>query len=89
MIDDEKPDLSVRGQEIVSRWETGDLADVWDELEVVDFEISPEARSRLRVPVDRALYERLRSLAGARGLSVEALIVEALVQGISVMEDAA
>ena len=55
-------------------WDTHSLADYWSQTEAAEFEISPQARRRYLVSVDRELLSRVQRVARVRGLSIESLV---------------
>lgn len=55
-------------------WDTHDLADYWEQTEPAEFEISPEARRRYLVSVDRNLLLRIQRMARIRGITTESLV---------------
>ncbi len=61
-------------EEMAEFWDTHSLADYWDQTEPAEFEISPHARRRYLVPVDRDLLSRVQCVARIRGLSTESLV---------------
>jgi len=61
------------------------LADYWEQTEHAEFEISPKARRRYYIPVDRDLLNRIHKLPQIRGLSTETpanLLLEQRLQDI-------
>lgn len=60
-------------EELAEFWDTHSLADYWDQTEPAEFEISPDARRRCLVAIDRDLLLRIQRLARIRGLSIESL----------------
>ena len=60
-------------EELGGYWDAHSLADHWDATHPVDFELDVQSSS-LYFPVDRALAEKLRSLASAHGISTETLL---------------
>ena len=61
-------------EEMAEFWDTHSLADYWDKTEPAEFDISPHARRRYLVPVDRDLLNRVHCVARLRGLSSESLV---------------
>ena len=61
-------------EEMAELWDSHSVADYWDETEPVEFEISPGARRRYLVAVDRDLLTRIQKLAQVRGVSTESLV---------------
>ncbi len=60
--------------EMAEFWDTHDLADYWEQTEPAEFELSPDARRRYLVSVDRNLLLRIQQIARKRGLTTESLI---------------
>ncbi len=60
-------------EEMANFWDTHSVADYWDQTEPVEFEISPDARRRYLLPIDRELLIRLQKMAHVRGLSIETM----------------
>jgi hypothetical protein len=50
------------------------LADYWEQTEPASFRISPDARRRYLVPVDRSLIGRVQKIAQKRGISTESMV---------------
>ena len=67
------PELKSYG-EVAEFWDTHSLADYWEQTEPAEFEISPHARGRYLVSVDRDLLCRVQRVARVRGLSIESLV---------------
>jgi hypothetical protein len=61
-------------EELADFWDTHSLSDYWEQTEPAEFEISPQARHRYVVPLDRDLLVRVRKLARQRGLSIESIV---------------
>jgi len=61
-------------EEMAEFWDTHDLADYWDQTEPAEFEISPQARRRYLVSVDRNLLLRIQRMARIRGITTESLV---------------
>jgi predicted DNA binding CopG/RHH family protein len=61
-------------QEMAEFWDTHDLGDYWEQTEPAEFEISPQARRRYLVSVDRNILLRIQQLARKRGLTTESLV---------------
>ncbi|HKP53313.1 MAG TPA: CopG family antitoxin [Chloroflexia bacterium] len=59
-------------EEIGDFWDTHSLADYWDQIHEVDFEI--RAKRRHRIVVDPDLYTRVEAEAHIRGISPETLV---------------
>ena len=61
-------------KEIAEFWDTHNLGDYWEQTEPAEFEISPQARRRYLVSVDRNILLRIQQLARKRGLTTESLV---------------
>ncbi|NIM15035.1 MAG: hypothetical protein GTO45_23970 [Candidatus Aminicenantes bacterium] len=61
-------------EEMAEFWDTHDLGDYWEQTEPAEFEISPQARRRYLVSVDRNILLRIQQLARKRGLTTESLV---------------
>lgn len=61
-------------KEMAEFWDTHDLADYWEQTEPAEFEISPQARRRYLVSVDRELLIRVQRIARMRGVTTESLV---------------
>ncbi len=61
-------------EEMGEFWDTHDLADYWEQTEPAEFEISPNARRRYLVSIDRNLLLRIQQIARKRGLTTESLV---------------
>jgi hypothetical protein len=61
-----------RLEEIAEYWDTHSLADHWDDLPDVEFEVRAEPRRRIVVAPE--LYELLEQRARVQGLSPETLV---------------
>lgn len=61
-------------EEMGEFWDTHDLADFWEQTEPAEFEISPDARRRYLISVDRNLILRIQQIARKRGLTTESLV---------------
>ena len=70
-------------------WDTHSLADYWDQTAPADFEITPEARRRYLVAVDREVLARVQRLARLRGVSSESLVNLLLEQRLREVESQA
>ena len=70
-------------------WETHSLADYWDQTEPATFEVTPEARRRSLVAVDREVLARVHRLARVRGVSSESLVNLLLEQRLREVESQA
>lgn len=55
-------------------WDKHSLADYWEQTERASFRISPDARRRYLVPLDRTLIGRVTRMAHKRGISTESLV---------------
>jgi hypothetical protein len=60
-------------EELGEYWDTHSLADHWDQTHPVEFELDVQSSS-LYFPIDRALAEKVRSVATSRGVSTETLL---------------
>ena len=60
-------------EELGEYWDTHSLADHWDQTHPVEFELEVQSSSRY-CPIDRALAEKLRSVASEHGVSTETLL---------------
>ncbi len=60
-------------REIGEYWDTHDLADYWDQTEPAEFEVDIQSEVTY-YPLDSRLSERIRSLAGKRGVSADTLL---------------
>jgi predicted DNA binding CopG/RHH family protein len=67
-------------------WDTHDLADYWEQTEPAEFEVSPRARRRYLVSLDRNLLERIQNMARIRGISTESLVNLLLEQHLHEIE---
>ena len=74
MTKDKKIPAFTNYEEMAEFWDTHDLADYWEQTEPVEFEVSPQARRRYFVSLDRNLLERIQNLARIRGISTESLV---------------
>lgn len=74
MADDKKIPGLKSYEEMAEFWDTHDLADYWQQTEPAEFEISPQARRRYLVSVDRNLLLRIQRMARIRGLTTESLV---------------
>lgn len=72
--------------EMAEFWDTHSLADYWDQTESVELEITPEARRRYLVAVDREVMGRVQRLAQSRGVSLESLVNLLLEQRLQEVE---
>ena len=73
-------------EEMAEFWDTHDLADYWEQTELAEFEISPQARRRYLVSVDRNLLLRIQQIAQMRGLTTESLVNLLLEQRLHEIE---
>jgi predicted DNA binding CopG/RHH family protein len=73
-------------EEMAEFWDTHDLADYWEQTEPAEFEISPQARRRYLVSVDRNLLLRIQQIARKRGLTTESLVNLFLEQHLQEIE---
>ncbi len=65
---------------------THSLADYWDQTEPAEFEISPQARRRFIVPIDKDLLSRIQKIARSRGITSESLVNLLLEQRLQEIE---
>lgn len=73
-------------EEMADFWNTHDLADYWEQTEPAEFEISPQARRRYLVSVDRELLIRVQRMARMRGVTTESLVNLLLEQRLHDLE---
>jgi hypothetical protein len=73
-------------EEIAEFWDTHSTADFWDQTEPAEFDLSPYARRRYLVAVDRDLLKRVHSLAQQRGIATESLVNLLLEQRLHELE---
>ena len=73
-------------EEMAEFWDTHSLADYWDQLEPVNFELDASARRRYLVAVDPDLLHRLQKVAQTCGLSTESLVNLFLEQHLQSLE---
>ena len=76
-------------EEMAEFWDTHSLANYWDQTEPAAFEVSPEARRRYLVAVDREVLARVQRLARTRGVSIESLVNLLLEQRLREVESQA
>ena len=74
MTKDKKIPAFTNYEEMAEFWDTHDLADYWEQTEPAEFEVSPQARRRYFVSLDRNLLERIQNMARIRGISTESLV---------------
>src|SRR4030095_259763 len=74
MHDDKRIPAFTNYEDMAEFWDTQSLANYWDQPEPADFEITPEARRRYLVAVDREVLARVQRLARMRGVSSESLV---------------
>jgi hypothetical protein len=60
-------------KEIGEFWDTHDLADYWDQLELVEFEVNLQSEVTY-YPLKLSLSHKIRSVAKRQGVSAETLI---------------
>jgi hypothetical protein len=60
-------------EEMAEFWENHSVADYWEKTEPAEFEISPNARRRYLVALDKELLMKLQKLARRRGLTLETM----------------
>jgi hypothetical protein len=73
-------------EEMAEFWDSHDLADYWGQTEPAEFEISPQARRRYLVSVDRNLLLKIQAMARTRGITTESLINLLLEQRLHELE---
>ncbi|UCH95124.1 MAG: hypothetical protein JSV88_33425 [Candidatus Aminicenantes bacterium] len=73
-------------EEMAEFWDTHDLVDYWEQTEPAEFEISPQARRRYLVSVDRNLLLRIQKMAQIRGITTESLVNIFLEQHVHEIE---
>ena len=66
--------------------DTQDLGEYWKRTEPAEFEISPQARHRYLVSVDRDLLLRVQQIAQVRGITTESLVNLLLEQRLHELE---
>ncbi len=66
--------------------DTHDLGEYWEQTEPAEFEISPWARRRYLVSVDRDLLLRVQHIAHIRGVTTERLVNVLLEQRVHELE---
>jgi len=76
-------------EEMAEFWDTHSLADYWDQTEPTAFEVTPEARRRCLVAVDREVLAHVQRLARTRGVSIESLVNLLLEQRLREVESQA
>jgi hypothetical protein len=74
MDEDKKIPIFKSYEEMSEFWDTHDLGDYWEQTEPAEFEISPQARRRYLVSVDRNILLRIQQMARKRGLTTESLV---------------
>ena len=89
MHDDKQIPTFTNYEDIAEFWETHSLADYWDQTEPATFEVTPEARRRYLVAVDREVLVRVQRLARVRGISSESLVNLLLEQRLREVESQA
>ena len=89
MHDDKRIPAFTNYEDMAEFWDTHSLADSWDQTEPADFEITPEARRRYLVAVDREVLARVQRLARMRGVSSESLVNLLLEQRLREVESQA
>jgi len=60
-------------REIGEFWDTHDLADFEKQTQPAEFEVQPQS-SRIYVPLEKDLAQKLRSAADSHGISAEKLL---------------
>ena len=73
-------------EEMAEFWDTHDLTDYWEQTEPAEFEVSPQARRRYLVSLDRDLLLRVQKMARIRGLATESLVNLFLEQHLNEVE---
>jgi predicted DNA binding CopG/RHH family protein len=86
MTKDKKIPAFTNYEEMAEFWDTHDLADYWEQTEPAEFEVSPRARRRYLVSLDRNLLERIQNMARIRGISTESLVNLLLEQHLHEIE---
>lgn len=66
--------------------DTQDLGEYWEQTEPAEFEISPQARRRYLVSVDREVLLRVQHIAHIRGITTESLVNLLLEQRLHELE---
>jgi hypothetical protein len=67
-------------------WDNHDLTDYWEQTEPADLEISPQARRRYLVSLDRNLLLRIQEIARIRGLTTGSIVNLFLEQHLNEIE---
>ncbi len=86
MNDDKKIPEFTSYAEMEEFCDTQDLGEYWDQTNSAEFEISPQARRRYLVSVDRDLLLRVRHIAQLRGITTENLVNLLLEQRLHEVE---
>ncbi len=86
MDEDKKIPILKSYEEMAEFWDTHDLGDYWEQTEPAEFEISPQARRRYLVSVDRNILLRIQQMARKRGLTTESLVNLLLEQHLHEIE---
>ena len=89
MHDDKQLPTFTNYEDMAEFWETHSLADYWDQTEPATFEVTPAARRRYLVAVDREVLARVQRLARVRGISSESLVNLLLEQRLREVESQA
>jgi len=89
MHDDKPIPAFTTYEDMAEFWETHSLADYWDQTEPATFAVTPEARRRYLVAVDREVLARVQRLARVRGISSESLVNLLLEQRLREVESQA
>jgi hypothetical protein len=76
-------------EEMAEFWDAHSFADFWDHTEPAAFEVTPEARRRYLVAVDREVLVRVQQLARIRRVSSESLVNLLLEQRLQEIESQA
>lgn len=66
--------------------DTQDVGEYWDQTEPAEFEVSPQARRRYLVSVDRDVLLRVQHIAQERGTTTESLVNLLLEQRLHELE---
>jgi hypothetical protein len=89
MHDDKQIPAFTNYEDMAAFWETHSLTDYWDQTEPATFDVTPEARRRYLVAVDREVLARMQRLAHMCGVSSESLINLLLEQRLREVESQA
>jgi hypothetical protein len=86
MSEDKKIPEFASYEEMADFVDSHDMADYWEQTEPAQFEMSPQARRRFLVPVDRDLILKIQKMARLRGLTTESLVNLFLEQHLKEIE---